>query len=474
MFGRIKLHPFIKANPPHPDCVPATPQLLQRYEGRLPAALLELWRKHGLGRYGRRQICLVDPEAWQSTLDRWIVSPPDATVRIPLALTPFGTLIYYRKLTPTDEDVATLNPVTRHTGVLSWSLENLFNEVLSDPGQVDEFIQPTMLDTAREQAGPLAPNEVYEVDALLLSMQMLKIAKTDALALHHKLREKVDHEKAPSAPPPNSIHAALPAAYRDAFEDIERDDHHPRGLYLSTYIDWSRLLALDAEGGYRLLFWKNDHKTGETSGLRHYSGRYQVLGTDLGDGRLQLDLVLTGDSLGSDANDDDLYLMRTGGETLLLQAVSLADMATAIGGRRARMGRSDQYFRSVRLGDPFPGDDSDGIDAPPFEDLPAALQALVHREPLRATIVEVDTTPDTDSDPEDAIAMVWLDLGSNGGLRKNMPLMSPKGSPRTLYGWVWEMDPQRCGVGIKVKRDPTTGAIVDGPEPGDVLVSRAD
>ena len=64
MFGRIKLHPFIKANPPHASCVPATKDLLGRYEGRLPAALLELWRKHGLGLYGRRQICLIDPDAW--------------------------------------------------------------------------------------------------------------------------------------------------------------------------------------------------------------------------------------------------------------------------------------------------------------------------------------------------------------------------------------------------------------------------
>jgi len=51
--------------------------------------------------------------------------------------------------------------------------------------------------------------------------------------------------------------------------------------------------------------------------------------------------------------------------------------------------------------------------------------------------------------------------------------MSPKDSPRALYGWVWQMDPKRCGVGIKVRRD-AAGAMVNGPEMGDVLVSRAD
>ena len=468
MFGRIKLHPFIKANPPQAGCVPVTKELLGRYEGQLPAALLELWRKHGMGLYGRRQICLIDPHAWQSTLDRWIVSPPGATLRVPIALTPFGTLLFYRKLTAADEDVATLNPVTRSTSVLSWDLADLFNKVLSDPRQVDEFIQPSMLEAAQQQAGMLAPGEAYHVDSMLLSMQMLKIARTDALALHQKLRAQVDHEQAPPAPPPHSIGAALPDDYRAAFKDVERKDDHPSGLYLSTYMDWSRLVALGTDGNYQLLFWKNDHKTGEASDARHYSGQYRVLETEEGDCLVRLDLALARHSLGSDANDDSLYLVRSGAEPLLLQAARLEDMATAIGGR-ATMGSSEHYFRPVRLADPFPVEDFGGMEAPPFEDLPAALQALLRREPLRATIVEVEI----DSDPEDDTVMVWVNLGSDGGLRKNMPLMSPKGSRRALYGWVWRMDPQRCGVGIEVRRD-AAGVIVNGPETGDVLVSRAD
>ncbi|SEM33812.1 hypothetical protein SAMN05518845_12128 [Variovorax sp. YR750] len=469
MFGRIKLHPFIKANPPHASCVPATKDLLGRYEGRLPVALLELWRKHGLGLYGRRQICLIDPDAWQSTLDRWIVSLPSATVRVPIALTPFGTLLFYRKLTATDEDVSTLNPVSRSTRVLSWSLADLFNGVLSDPGQVDEFIRPAMLDAGRQQAGALSAGEAYHVDPMLLSMQMLKIVRTDALALHQQLRAQVDREQAPPAPAPNSVSAALPEEYRCAFRDVERKDGHPSGLYLSTYIDWRRLLALQADGSYQLLFWKNDHKTGEPSGIRHYSGHYRAIETEGGDCLLRLDLVFTRNSLGSDVNDDALYLMQGRAGPLLLQACRLEDMATAIGGR-ATMGSSEHYFRPTRLADPFPGEDSDGMAAPAFEDLPAALQALVHREPLRATIVEVGAAP---TDPDDSTVMVWVDLGSEDGLRMNMPLISPKSSPRALHGWVWEVSPRRCGIGIEVERDET-GAIVNGPQAGDVLVTRAD
>ncbi|MDH6590175.1 hypothetical protein M2165_000064 [Variovorax sp. TBS-050B] len=471
MFGRIRLHAFVKANPPQGERIPATAELLARHADRLPAALLELWRKHGFGLYGRRQISLIDPDLWQPVLDRWIVSPPDGALRVPIALTPFGTLLFYRRLTATDEDVATLNPVTRSSSVLSWDLAECFNRVLSDPAQVDEFIRPDMLEVAAREAGPLAPGEVYHVDPMLLSMQMLKITRADALALHRDLRAQVDREQMPPAPPAASIAAAMPASHRAAFAAFEADDAaaHPRGLFLSVYIDWRRLLAFDGEGRYRLLFWKNDHKTGEALEVRHYEGPYRVQQTAAGDRLLELDIALRRDSLGSDANDERLYLMRSGGQALLLKADSLEDMATAIGGRGS-LGRSEDYFRAVRLGDPLPDEDSDGMAAPPFDDLPAALQALVHREPLRTTIVEV--AADT-GDADDETLMVRVDLGSSSGLRMNMPLMSPKGSGRDLYGWVWEMDEARCGVGIEVERD-AAGRIVGGPQVGDVLVSRAD
>jgi hypothetical protein len=73
-----------------------------------------------------------------------------------------------------------------------------------------------MLETAQQPTGMLAPGEAYHVDPMLLSMQMLKVTRTDALALHQKLRAQVDREQAPPAPPPDSISAALPAEYRAA------------------------------------------------------------------------------------------------------------------------------------------------------------------------------------------------------------------------------------------------------------------
>jgi hypothetical protein len=463
----MKLHTFVNKNTPDERNVPVSKEFAERFEGRLPMALLELWLEHGFGFYGIRQFCLINPETWQSTLDRWIVSPNNLAARAPIALTPFGTIIYYRKLTESDEDIATLDPTTRSGDILSWNLVDFFNRFMCAPERVDHLIQPQLLEAALKDVGPLAAGEVYHADPVLLPI-LLKIAKTDAQALHKRLRDEIDCENAPPAIGPASIAAALPPEYRAKFAGMEGEGDDLHGLYLSSYIDWRRLLGLAADGEYRLLFWKNDHKSGAPSQARFYGGQYEVLMTPDGDRFIRLDLKMTKESLGSDEDDAELFIVQSGGETCLLQAVSIDDIATAIGWR-GRMGRSKHYFRRTRLADPIPADESDGIEALPFDDLPIALQAMVHREPLRTTIIWVDQDPD----PGETTVMVKVDIGSDAGLRMNMPLMSPADSPRALRGWVWRMDPDSCGVGIDVERD-ASGRIVEGPKIGDVLVTRAD
>jgi len=468
MSVRIALRSFVAKNIPDESNVPVSPDFAGRFEGRLPSALLELWCTHGFGFYGTRQFCLIDPDAWLATLGRWIVSPPGATQRVPIALTPFGTLIYYRKLSETNEDIATLDPTTRSSTVLSWNLIDFFNRFMCEQERVDELMPPQRLDAARKQAGLLAAGEVFHADPTLLPMQTLKITKTDAQALYKKLRDEVDYESAPPAIQPASIRATLPSDQCAMFAGMDHGDGDLPGLYLSSYIDWRRLLGLTTDGEYRLLFWKNDHKTGAPGDVRTYTGEYEIFKTEEGDSFIRLDLRLTETSRGSDENDAELFIVRSGGDPWLLQAASIEDIATAIGGR-GRMGRSEHYFRRTRLDDPIPEHLSDGIEALPFDDLPVALQALVHREPVRATIIWVDK----DEGPDHSTVMVKVGVGSEGGLRMNMPLMSPTGSPRALRGWVWQMDPKSCGVGIDVERD-ASGKIVAGPKVGDVLVTRSD
>jgi len=385
-FRRPDLDRFIRTHPPSRQVSPAPGELVAAYVGVLPKSLLELWRRKGLGFYGELQLALIDPRPWQAVLDRWIVSPPDAVRRIPIAMTSFGMLFYYRKLTETDEDVAYIDPVSKETGDLAWSLDDFFNKTLCDHDFIEAFVSPAMVETARKECGTLAPGEVYEIDQMLFSMQMLRAVKADAIDLHRRLRDAVDPPE-PKATKPTTVAEAVPAAYGSMFEDIVTGQGLA-GLYLSSYIDWHRLLTLQSDGRFRLLFWRIHHKTFERTEVRAYGGSYKVFRKRDGDETIALDIVLRKDSSGSDGNDAQLVAMHSDGTTFLLREYELADMATAIGGR-GLMGRSEYYFRRVTLDEAFQKEPSDGRTARPFTDLPKALQALIHVDPLVATITHV-------------------------------------------------------------------------------------
>jgi hypothetical protein len=469
LFHRLALHRFAKTHPPSRQVSPASQELVSAYEGILPASLIELWRRKGLGFYGELQLALIDPRPWQSVLDRWIVSPPDAVRRIPIALTPTGTLLYYRRLTETDEDVTYVDPVSKKTGDLAWSLDDFFNKVLCEPDLPEAIISSALIEVARKECGALEPGEVYEVDQTLLSMQMLKIAKVNALDMHRRLRDAVD-PAAPEAGDPATVVDALPVEHRGSFEGGVEGPGLV-GLYLSSYFDWHRLLALQPDGQYRLLFWRIHSETFERIEVRSYGGRYEISRSLDDDESIELDIDLRASSLGSDANDHRLVAMHSDGETLLLRADELGDMATSIA-NHGEMGRSEYYFRRVTLDDAFGEEPYDGCVAPPLADLPRALQALISAEPLLITITHVeDPNPDEEDEGEGTV-MCTLDRGEDDGLRMNMPLYSPEDTGRKLKGWVWDMAPRACKAGIEYRRGED-GTIEQGPVEGDVLTTRA-
>ncbi|KAF1029254.1 MAG: hypothetical protein GAK37_01831 [Pseudomonas sp.] len=372
-----------------------------------------------------------------------------------------------RKLTATDEDVAYIDPVAKTSSDLAWGLDDFFNRFLCEQESLDALIPPSMVETASKECGPLQAGEVYEIDPMLFAMQMLRVGKADALALHKRLRDAVDPPQ-PVAAPPDTVGSALPAAERPFFEGMVAAGL--TGLYLSSYIDWHRMLALQADGQFRLLFWRIHHQTFDRIEVRAYTGPYQLERTAAGDDVVTLDIKLRGDSLGSDANDTQLIVVADPERPLLLRVDELADIAGDIENRQI-MGRSEYYFRRVTLAEPWSDEPSDGRAPPPASTLPAALRAHIRDEPLRMSITHVSPpNPDEEDDGEGTV-MCTLDLGQNGGLRKNMPLYSPAETGRGLKGWVWTMDPYACQAGIRYRRGPD-GEIEHGPQVGDVLSSQ--
>jgi hypothetical protein len=156
------LAPFLHKHPPTPGLVPATAEQLARYDGHLPAALLALWRQHGFGFYGGGLVQLIDPDLYRDNLWGWLMREEPDMDRLPIALSAMGTIFYYRRLSDDgDEDVSFINPHTSETGCAVWSLENFFNEWLTDDETLADHLHAAQFDALVARAGPLARDEMY-------------------------------------------------------------------------------------------------------------------------------------------------------------------------------------------------------------------------------------------------------------------------------------------------------------------------
>jgi hypothetical protein len=487
----MKLSPFLDLHPPGIDVEPVSQELLAAFADKLPTSLLELWRIHGLGHYGAQQICLIDPRTWQVTLDRWIVSPPDDAQRIPIAISAFGGIFYYRKLTETDEDVAFLDPHSSECHVLAWSLDDFFNNNLCGNGDFEEFddlLQYGRIEAAVQQHGKLGNGMVYEVDANLLSMQMLVIRPTDALQMHRRLRdavdENLDHSTAESLQPaaPLTIRQALPKAWCDVFSELiltETPKGKPSllralfnksseknkiptssvvGLYLSSFVDDHRLLAMLENNTYHLLFFSSSTNPGYYDAPRYYTGAYAAETYADGETLISLDIERRDDSLGSDAWDASLTMLNSPDARYMLQYESVDDIAAGIQWN-SYFGEPRKVFVQVTLDDHLPAYSEYGIKAPLLKYLPPSVRELIPNEPLQVTIISMDKYK------KGKDTMVEVNLGTADGLIMNMPFCSPAGATKSLMGWVWALDEKRCKIGIDCEGDK--------PAIGDILVARS-
>ena len=175
----IQLQTFIDTHAPGENLQQASAELVARYRNHLPASLIELWQTHGFGFYGDGLIQLINPEQYQDNLWGWLMYDEEDMSRLPIALSAFGDILYFRNLTGEEDealdeeedevDVAFIDPHTSQTGSLVWSLEEFFNDFCCDDEVIEEFFCRSRLLQTRELKGELAADEIYyHVPALRL------------------------------------------------------------------------------------------------------------------------------------------------------------------------------------------------------------------------------------------------------------------------------------------------------------------
>jgi len=144
---------------PTSNCVPASEEIMKRYKEKVPEVLLDIWKTSGIGKYNDGLIELISPEDFEPNL--WIWLGKEFTTYVPFAVTGFGELIYYRKLTETDEDVCMIDIQHRKIEVFTWSMESFFEDFLTSPENRNIWFRQELFEKAISEKGVLLKNEVF-------------------------------------------------------------------------------------------------------------------------------------------------------------------------------------------------------------------------------------------------------------------------------------------------------------------------
>jgi len=158
----MQLQTFIDKFPVDQAGNTVSPETVKKYQAYLPEALLELWQNHGFGFYGNGLLQIINPELYQDELWSWLMKDQPDMTRLPIAISAFGLVFYYRLLSEDgDEDISFIDPHNSDIGVTAWSLKDFFNDWICDDEIIEQFLEKSALAKAQTQYGKLTDNQMY-------------------------------------------------------------------------------------------------------------------------------------------------------------------------------------------------------------------------------------------------------------------------------------------------------------------------
>jgi len=149
---------------PSDQCENATGEVIEKYKGVLPNALLDEWRDYGWCAYANGNLWLVNPDDYADALQEWL---PDwchgEDLPVVFARGPFGEL-----LVSYQDVVGQLN--VHHGRYIEIGADvETFLEFSLDKGYVAEALVASLAKRVRKRIGALASDEMYTfVPALAL------------------------------------------------------------------------------------------------------------------------------------------------------------------------------------------------------------------------------------------------------------------------------------------------------------------
>ena len=158
---------FIKKFNPSKSLQKPDEETLNFYREILPNEIIELWEEYGFGEYGNGLIKIVNPKDYMNSLYMWL-GQIDYT-KIPIIVTAFGDIFYYRKLEDDRNDISVLDIHYRKIIVCSYSYQEFFKKYIIDKKVIKNVLRDSLYKKAIKKLGKLNDKDIFFfVPALIL------------------------------------------------------------------------------------------------------------------------------------------------------------------------------------------------------------------------------------------------------------------------------------------------------------------
>lgn len=158
---------FLKKFPPDSNLEKPSEEVLDELSDILPEELLDFWKKYGFGNYGQGIIKVINPFDYMDSLYTWLGKEDFS--KIPILITAFGDIFYFRKLSDEENDVCLLDIHYRKINVCAYSFEDFFEDFITDDEIIEEVLKKDLFMEAFQNKGVLKSNEIFcFVPALIL------------------------------------------------------------------------------------------------------------------------------------------------------------------------------------------------------------------------------------------------------------------------------------------------------------------
>lgn len=153
----------------------------------LPPEIIYLWENYGFGDYGNGIIKVVDPRDYMNSLYIWL-GGQDFN-KIPIMVSAYGDIFYYRKLEENENDVSLLNIHYRKIETCTYSYQEFFGKYIIDPIIKESILREKLYNEAINTLGNLQHNEIFFfVPALVLGgAEDIKYVKKGDANVHQQV-----------------------------------------------------------------------------------------------------------------------------------------------------------------------------------------------------------------------------------------------------------------------------------------------